>query len=238
MLRSTLMQRDAQVIYRVPRSRQDWVLSEEKMPESFVHDEAVELLKAILAWWARGTEKHVARNVAIRWDEDEPRVGVDPDVCLLAPAPPRTEGDVTSVRTWLGGHEPPLLAIEVVSANHPHKDYVIAPDKYAASGTRELWVFDPLLAGPRSQGGPFRIQVWRRDEHDSLVRVCAGDGPFYSDAVAAHLVATDEGRKLRIASDPAGSDLWLTAEEAERAQKEAALGRVAELEAALRSRGT
>lgn len=171
--------------------------------------------------------------MAIRWDEDEPRVGVDPDVCLLSPAPPRTEGDVTSVRTWLDGHEPPILAVEVVSANHPRKDYVIAPDKYAASGTRELWIFDPLLAGPRSQGGPFRLQVWRRDQDGSLVRVSAGDGPFHSEAVGGYLVPTDEGRKLRIASDPEAREPWLTAAEAERVEKERALARVAELEALL-----
>ena len=37
--------------------------------------------------------------------------------------------DLRSVRTWLPGHGPPRLAIEVVSETNPHKDYVIAPDK-------------------------------------------------------------------------------------------------------------
>ena len=62
------MQRDAQIVYGVPRSRRGWELSEEKMPESVLHDEALELLKAILAWWARGRENvQIARNLAIRW---------------------------------------------------------------------------------------------------------------------------------------------------------------------------
>lgn len=234
MLRLEAMQRDAQVLYRVPRTHRGWELSEETMLESVVHDAAVELLKAILAWWAtRREDVQVARNLAIRWDEQAPSIGVDPDVSVLSPPPP--ERDLRSVRTWAPGHSPPLLAIEVVSETNPRKDYVIAPDKYAASGTRELWIFDPLLAGPNSHGGPFRIQVWQRDAQGSFVRSYAGDGPARSELVAAHLVTADEGRKLRIADDPLGTRLWPTAEEAERAAKEEALVRIAALEAARRN---
>lgn len=123
-----------------------------------------------------------------------------------------------SVCTWKDGHPPPLFAIEVVSDTEPRKDYVIAPDKYAASGVRELVVFDPMMAGPKSHGGPFRLQVWRRDEAGAFTRVYAGDGPSYSDALGAHLVIVDEGRQLRLSEDAAGERLWLTAEEAARAR--------------------
>ena len=220
MLRFESMTRDAQLVYRVPRSRRGWELSEETMPESVVHDEAVELLKAILTWWARGrSNTRVARNLAIRWDAEEPRIGVDPDVCVLSPLPADYD-DLRSVRTWLPGHVPPLLAVEVVSETNPRKDYVIAPDKYAASGTRELCIFDPLLAGPTSHGGPFLLQLWQRDEGGRFVRVYAGDGPAYSEAVAGYLVVVEDGRKLRIAEDERGARPWPTAEDAERAAKE------------------
>lgn len=213
------------------------------MPESVVHDEAVTLLRALLsAWAARAGHAFVARNLAIRWDEAHPRVGVDPDVCVLSPPPPE-RSDLKSLRTWLPGHAPPLLAVEVVSESNPHKDYSIAPDKYAASGATELWIFDPLLAGPTTHGGPFRLQVWRRDDDGVLVRFYAGDGPARSPVLGAHLVVTEEGRKLRIAEDEEATRFWLTGEEAERtakqnerAAKEAALARVAELEAALAER--
>ena len=228
--------RDVEVSYRVPRERAGWELSEETMPESVVHDEAVQLLKALLAFWARGREDvQVARNLAVRWDEAHPQIGVDPDVCVLSPAPP--EGaDLRSVRTWLPGHTPPRIAIEVVSETNPHKDYVIAPDKYAASGTGELWIFDPLLAGPNSHGGPFRLQVWRRTADARLERCYAGDGPAQSPALGAFLVVVDEGRKLRIAEDEGATRFWRTAEEAERAAKEDALARIAELERKLGAR--
>ncbi len=243
MLPSLPMLRAARVVYDVPRSLPGWELPEETMPESDAHDEAVELLKAILAWWAHGRgDVQIARNLAIRWERSAPAVGVDPDVCVLSPRPTKAEsGDVlTSVRTWLPGHAPPRLAIEVVSETNPRKDYAIAPDKYAASGTEELWVFDPLLAGPRTQGGPHRLQIWRRDAEAGFERAYAGDGPAYSPMLGAYAVVVDDGRKLRISATSDGNDLWPTGEEAERAAKEAeraakeaALARVRELEAML-----
>lgn len=229
------------VQYDVARSRDGWEISEETMPESVLHDEAVELLKALLAAWAArgGGVSRVVRNLAVRWDEANPKIGVDPDVCVLSPVPPDVE-DLRSVRTWLPEHSAPVLAVEVVSETNPHKDYTLAPDKYAASAVGELWIFDPLRCGPRSHGGPFRIQVWSRAPDGTFARTYAGEGPAFSPALGAWLVASDEGRKLRIASDEAATEFWSTAEEAERAAKEAeraakeaALARVAELEAEL-----
>jgi len=213
------------------------------VPESVVHDRAVELLKAILAAWAaRRGDTQVMRNLAVRWDEARPKIGVDPDICILSPAPVDHE-DLRSLRTWEAGRAAPLLAVEVVSETNSTKDYAIAPDKYAACGVTELWVFDPLLAGPTAHGGPHRLQVWHRDPTGDLVRVYAGEGPARSPTLGAHLVVVHEGRKLRLAEDTEGTRFWTTpeeaeraAKEAERAAKEAALVRIAELEAALAKR--
>lgn len=238
------------VRYTVPRLRPGWELREDIVPESIVHDQAVELLKALLAAWAaRAGSAFVARNLAVRWDEEHPSIGVDPDVCVLSPPPPDV-AELRSLRTWLPGQSAPRVAVEVVSETNPHKDYAIAPDKYAASGTNELWVFDPLLAGPSAYSGPFRLQIWHRREDGDFVRVYAGDGPARSPTLGAYLVVTDEGRKLRLAEDEGATRFWLTAEEAERADKEderaakeaeraakeAALARVSELEAVLAGR--
>jgi Uma2 family endonuclease len=214
------------------------------MPESVPHDQAVELLKALLSWWAArfgaGPDApFVVRNLAVRWDGARPKVGLDPDIAVLRPPPPNAH-DLRSLRTWLPGHVAPLLAIEVVSETNPHKDYVEAPDKYCASGTTELWIFDPLLSGPRVRGGPFRLQVWHRREDGDFVRIYAGAGPVKSPSLDAWLVPTDEGRKLRICDDEEATRFWLTPEEAERAAKEAeraAKGAVvAERDAAIEAR--
>jgi Uma2 family endonuclease len=207
--------------YSVPRLRPGWELSEETMPESVVHDQAVELLKAILAAWAaRVGNAFIARNLAVRWEESQPRVGVDPDVSVLSPPPP-DPADLRSVRTWLPGHTAPRLAIEVVSESNPHKDYAVAPEKYAACGVSELWIFDPLLSGPSAHGGPFRLHVWHRRDDGDLVRIHAGESPARSPTLGAWLVATDEGRKLRIADDESATSFWMTAEEAEHAGRRA-----------------
>jgi Uma2 family endonuclease len=228
--------RSVGVHYTVPRLRAGWELPEETMPESVVHDQAVELLRALLSVWAaRAGNAFVARNLAVRWEESQPQIGIDPDVCVLSPPPPEAH-DLRSVRTWLAGHAPPVLAIEVVSETNPHKDYVVAPDKYAASGTGELWIFDPRLAGPPAQGGPYRVQVWSRQREGDFVRVYAGEGPARSPFLGAWLVVIDEGLKLRIAEDEQATRFWLTAEESERSAKDAALARIAELETELAKR--
>ncbi len=225
--------------YDVATVRDEWTLPEEPMPESQPHDLVLDQVKALLLFWVArtGRSAQVARNLAVRWDEARPSVGVDPDLCVISPRTP--EGDeLTSLCTWKQGHAPPVLALEVVSESKPREDYVSAPERYAASGTRELWMFDPKLAGPVSHGGPHRIQVWRRSADDSFDRVYAGEGPAWSVEAAAWLFAVDEGRRLRLADDIEGTSWWHTAEEAERAAKEAALARVAALEAELQRRAS
>ncbi len=245
------------ISFELPREHASWELDEEPMPESQPHDLTVELLKAILVHWAArsGRSLQIARNLAVRWVESRPSIGVDPDVCVLEPR--TAEGDqLQSLCTWRRGHQPPLLAIEVVSSTNARKDYTIALDKYAASGVEEVWVFDPKLAGPDVHGGPFLLQIWRRDDTGLFSRVYAGQGPAESAALGAWLVVTDEDR-LRVADDREGTRLWPTLAEAERAAKEAeraakeaeriekereraakdeALARVAELERLLAAR--
>jgi Uma2 family endonuclease len=228
------------IVYDAPRSRPDWTLPEVPVPESQTHDQSLDLLKALLlAWIARtGASALVARNLAVRWDEARPSVGLDPDLCLIVPRPPDAEA-LTSLCTWLPGHPAPILAIEIVSASHPYKDYVLAPEKYAACGVRELWVFDPGLEGPKVAGGPHRIQIWRRTG-DDFVRVYAGEGPGASEIVPAWLFATSDGQRLRLSDDAAGTRWWRTGEEDARAQLAAeraeARAQIEALEAELRRR--
>lgn len=222
------------VRYEVPLADDAWILPEDTVPESQPHDIVLDLLKQILLQWAsRVGDAQVARNLAVRWDASRPQMGVDPDLCVIRPR--TAEGDeLMSLCTWESGHAPPVLAVEVVSASNARKDYATAPERYAACGVEELWVFDPRLVGPRIAGGPHRLQVWRRTEDGDFARTYAGPGPARSRVLEAFLIAVDEGRKLRIASDAGGETMWLTAEEVERAEKEALQQRVAELESRLR----
>jgi len=229
-------------------SPEAWVLPEVTVPESTTHHAALHRLTLLLeAWiaWA-GRNAYVARNLACRWLEHAPLTGVDPDLCLLEPPPPGVDR-LGSLCTWKAGHVVPRLCVEVVSENHPYKDYALVQDRYASLGTRELVVFDPLLVGPPSLGGPVPFQVWRRDDAGAFARVHFGDGPAYSAELGAWLHPRD--LLLDVADDREGRARWLMNEERERSEKErergekereraariAAERRIAELEGKLRT---
>lgn len=63
---------DREIVYRVSTRGSGWELSEERMPESVLHDEVVKLLVAVLDAWSRGKAMRIARNLAVRWDAARP----------------------------------------------------------------------------------------------------------------------------------------------------------------------
>jgi Uma2 family endonuclease len=204
-----------------------WAIPEVPVPESDTHDLAIEWLRALLvAWVARtGRDIKVARNLGIRWVREEPRFGFDPDLCLIEPAPAPTQ-TLSSLRVWRDEHAAPLLAVEVVSPGHPYKDYVDTPERCAACGVLELWVYDPMLAGPRAHGGPHLLQLWRRRDDGGFERIFAGAGPVFSPSLGAWLhpraSSLPSGAHLLISNDPDGRDLWLTEQqEAHAAEQQA-----------------
>jgi hypothetical protein len=93
------------------------------------------------------------------------------------------------------------------------------------------------MAGPRDKGGPFRLQVWRRDEQGDFLRVYAGEGPARSEALDAWVFVVSEGSSLRIADDAAGTLWWKTREEAERKARSEAELRAERLAEKLRALG-
>src|SRR6185295_11639099 len=125
-----------------------WTISEEPVPESAWHAECIELLKALLVAWVKrtGRDAYVYCDLAVRVRADLYGVGFDPDLMLVEPAPPE-RGNLDSLLLWRADHRPPTLVVEVVSPNHPHKDYGQTPEKCAVAGVTELVVFDPLLSG-------------------------------------------------------------------------------------------
>ncbi|MEZ4408155.1 MAG: Uma2 family endonuclease [Polyangiales bacterium] len=221
-----------EVVRSVPLVSERWLLEEEGVAETPLHDHCIDLLKLILLAWVarRALDASVHRNIAVRWDRARPNTGVDPDLCVVTPALP---ADATSLCLWEPGSAPPRLAVEVVSEGTADKDYLDNPDRYAACGAGEIWVFDPMRFGPSTTGGPFTLQVWRRDRHGRFVQTYAGDGPAYSDALSAWLVVTDGGTRLRVADDEEGASLWPTREEEALAREREALDEVARLRAEL-----
>lgn len=210
------------VQYSLPTSLAEWELPEVPVPESPVHDEIADRLRSVLvAWQTRsGPRGAVRRNLAIRWDEVHPRVGVDPDVCWLDTVPPGFhDGEVDSLKLWLPGHAVPPLAVEIVSRNHPYKDYGWVQDKYAVVGVRELWVYDPYRFGPRARGGPALLQLWVRTADGVLRETYHGDAPVRSPLLGAWLIPRDKDH-LQLAAAADGTGPWLTEAEQERERAE------------------
>jgi hypothetical protein len=199
-----------------------WVLPDEQPvpPESRPHDLTIDRLRGLLcAWITRtGRDAIVARNLAVRWLEERPTIGVDPDVALIEPSPPDPD-NLMSLKLWKPGHPVPRLAIEVVSASHPYKDYAEVQDRYAAFGVSELWVLDGMLRGPRKLGGPVAIQIWRSSPEASFARVYHGAGPAYSKALDAFVLFAED--KIQIADDREGKERWPTELEVEAKRAEA-----------------
>ena len=222
------------ISYEVPEANASWELEEENVPESAWHGAVIELLMLILrAWAARDAlDSLIVSNLALRWNPTLWKVGVDPDVAVYLPSPPDGE-DTASVCTWQPGHCPPRIAVEVVSPSTATKDYLTKPDQYAASGTTELWVFDPKLHGPQTHGGPVLLQLWRRDEAGVFQQLYRGEGPCRSPELGAWLVVTDGDTRLRLADDRDGQHLWPTAAERAESERERAIGRATSLEAEL-----
>ena len=196
-----------------------WFMDLEDVPESHLHAAIIQLLMLVLGH--RFRDALVTTNLPCRWDPHDERVGVNPDVLLVDPRPPISVGatDVDALRTWRHDYVAPKLAIEVVSKTNALKDYRDGPARHERIGTQELWLFDPQLCGPTldALGGPYGLQIWRGQE-----RLYAGDGPAFSPALDAWAIVTEAGQRLRVADDPAGTQLWLTRAEAADRRAEAA----------------
>ncbi len=255
--RSSIQMRNAQHTSSYPA---DWYIEDdEPVAQSTQHfDQEIRLNSTLRAWNIRtGRNLLVGCELAFRWDQEEPGVGIDPDVYVAEMPPPPPNGDIWSMRTWKEDHHPPILAIEIVSHSRPKKDYSRAPERHDLLGTFELWVFDPNLYGYTKEQPSVLLQVFQRETNDRLVQTYAGEGPYRSDALDAWVMVIDG--ELIIANDREGKDRWPTLEEAEqrradehakradeeakradeqRAEKEAALARIAELEALLARRST
>jgi len=202
------------VRYPVRPKLEAWVLPEGKVPEATAHYTAVYRIYGLLLAWAERIRPErsvrIAADLAVRWMPDHPRTGADPDVCVIEPGPPDFD-DLRSLKLWEPGRVPPRLGIEVVSASLPHKDYGSIQERYAAMGVEELIVFDPLMCGPASLGGPVPLQLWRRDATLAFERLSFGTDPVYSQVIDAWFIT--DGRDLNISTDRRGTQRWLTDQE-------------------------
>ncbi len=195
----------------------DWYLiDEEDMGEG---GEQLLIIRALVSCLAELARERGWRDVFIgadqffAWVEHEPLVRVSPDIYLLDYIPKRPLP--ASWQTWLPGHRPPTLALEIVSDEGWAKDYRENPAKYAQLGAQELVIFDPEAAlGRKRKSERVALQVYRWEEQ-AFVRAYQGAGPAYCRELDAWLSVQREeaAASLGIARDAAGQDLVASTEQ-------------------------
>lgn len=197
---------------------------EEKLGEDILQRWIAELLRPLLERWLkeRGIQALVGADQFIYWKQHDPHKRVSPDVYVLPGVSPATR-----VRIWKLWETriPPSFCLEVVSRDW-EKDYCEAPSRYDECGAEELVIFDPDWQ-QRSEG--LRWQIYRRVSRRGFIRVETTNADrVRARTIGAWLRAVGEGEstRIRIATGPRGDEIFPTAEEA-------ALARVAELEAKL-----
>jgi len=195
-----------------------WVLPEVNWPELLVE----RLRQVVLAWVDRASHVvRLGRNMAVRWDREHPEFWFDPDLYVVEPA---SEGEnVFSLRVWQPG---PLVppSVDIAGTGGLERRRLVLPPKYHVKcDIRELWVLDATLFGPRVEGGPYRIQIWRRRDDGQFERVVAGEGPGWSEEVEGWVHGLRGNSPFfQICADEAGREPWLTATEAARRRAEVA----------------
>jgi hypothetical protein len=205
---------------------------EEKVGEDTLQRSIMELLRPLIERWFRhrGVQAFVGADQFIYYRPHTPTERVSPDIYVLPGVPQGTH--ISVWKTWERGIVP-SFGLEIVSRDW-EKDYVEAPERYGAAGIGELVVFDPAPARH-----PERVawQHFRRVRNRPLTRVEVSRGDrIRVAALGCYLRAVGQGEalRLRVGTGARGDELFPTGEEAERAEKEVALARVAELEARLR----
>jgi len=210
---------------------------EERVGEEMLQRWIVELLRPLLERWLseQGLNAFVGADQFIYYGRYDPHRRVAPDLYVLPGVEPKTR--VRTWKVWQSGIAP-SFALEVVSSDW-EKDYVETPERCAEAGIGELVVFDPSW-GERPGGVGMRWQIFRRLKRQGLRRIEAtSEDRVRSRALGCWLraVGVGDATRVRLGVGPRGDELVPTAEEAERSAKEAALVRIAELEAELAKRG-
>ncbi|AUX48754.1 hypothetical protein SOCE26_102950 [Sorangium cellulosum] len=203
-----------------------WYLPDDaERPDRAARAGVVRLLLSVVSQLARErgwADWYAGTDHAFAWVQGEPLVRVLPDLYVLdhRPVPPLPR----QWQTWLPGHRPPRLALEIVAGDW-RRAYEEAPAKYWQLGCPELLLFDPEAAAARAPLAEERVplQLYRREPDGTYLRVHAGADPLRVEALDAHVVVLKDGPHpaLRVARTSRATDLVPAEEEALRAEGEA-----------------
>ncbi|MBX3228360.1 MAG: Uma2 family endonuclease [Labilithrix sp.] len=179
-----------------------------------------EMLRPMLARFLaeRGIVAHVGSNQFIYWQQFAPTRSIAPDIYVL-PGVPQSRVE----KIWKLWEESvvPSFCLEIAS-NDFHTDYVAIPNACDEIGVSELIVYDPEPGGDDER---ITWQVFRRgSKRARLEQVLRTDAASVrSTQLGCWLTVVGKGdeRRLRVARDAAGRDLYPTAAEVAAAARDA-----------------
>jgi Uma2 family endonuclease len=201
---------------------------EDDLGEHEIQTYILELLRPLVERYFRRLARfaHVGSDQFVYWKQYDPVESFAPDLYVLEGVPQNIAIDVWKV--WEHGGIVPSFVLEVVGKDAT-KDYDESPKKCAALGVEELVVFDPF---PSTRGRRVPLQLFRRTPSGGFHRVEVKSRDRVRSRVLGcfvRVVGTGAEQRIRLATGARGTDLFPTGEEA-------ALARVAELEAQLARR--
>jgi len=187
--------------------------------------------RRVLLWesvrLALGDQALVSSDQFVYFDPTNPERCLSPDLAVRLGTPGRR---IKTWKTWEWG--PPQVGVEIVSpSDSPRRVMLGKLERYRQAGILEAVRFEP-----ERPDDPLRI--WDLVDGDMVERDPADADTIRCDALRLFWCIREQpglGLTLRLARDREGRELLLTPAEAERAAKEAALARVAELERELSS---
>jgi len=200
------------------------------MPEGTRHSRLCEIMYQLLRVVV-GPASTVGADQFVYFVAGEPKRKCAPDAFVKLGVP---QAEFLSWKTWEDGT--PELCVEILSASDTKEKLTLKQKltRFHAMGTSEVLVYD-VDASPGS-----RLRAWDRIDGELRSRAIDGDVTRCKTLGLWFVIApcADEGQEaaLRLSHDPEGHSLIGTSAEKERAEKERALARVAELEAQLAAR--
>ena len=188
------------------------------------HTAILYAISVLRTYFAGRSDVYVSGDLLIYYEEGNPRVSVAPDVFVVFGVEDRMR---MNYKVWEEGKGPDFV-LEVASPSTWREDVGRKREVYARLGVKEYWMFDPLGAHlePALQG--YRL-VDGEYERQPLLESLDRRLGLRSETLGLELWA--KGRRMRFRDPGTGLDLLSHDEEHDRAEREAAACRSAEVRA-------
>ena len=192
------------------------------MGETDLHRDWMVRILDMLRYRYRGQSVYVASNLLVYYEEGIPQRFVVPDNFVVLGCDPKLR---RVFKTWEEAKSPDVV-FEVTSRSTKQDDESFKPQIYERIGVKEYFLYDPTndyLQPP--------LQGYRLQGEEAFVAITANkDGSLACKTLGIRLRLDNHDLVM---CDAATGDVLLTEAEAERAAREAAEARAAELQAEL-----